>query len=98
MAELILTQEEEESASYMSWDDASLGKAMKMIMVNTVGADQEFNKIAGTSVMLTLIGTMVDADMADRDIEVRGISFKGKELGDFLVHIHRLSDTKDEES
>lgn len=89
MAELILTQEEKDALSYLDWDDASLGRAVKKLAVNTqIESDRKVVMVS--SLAMALCGLMVETNAGTATYEFKGLAQGDKTLGDFIFTVQRV--------
>lgn len=89
MAELILTDEEKASASYLDWDDASIGRGVKKIALEIEDVKGE-DAISWCAGVLMLLARAIDADSEKSVMKVDGFTQAGKPLGDWEVTVRRL--------
>lgn len=86
MAELIITDSERESATYLEWDDAALGKACKkiaLILSDTRGeASMEI-----TAACAFLVSRSIDAGSAETTIRLEGMRIADKQLGTWTISL-----------
>lgn len=90
MAELILTEEERHSLTFLKWDDAALGKACKQVatILNDKKGDQSV-KLTGAAVFI--ISAVLDSGHVDLDLALQGVT-NPKPLGDWQVIVKRLGE------
>ena len=94
MARLILklTKEEKNAPSFLDWDNESIGKACKK-MAWAFEQEMDFEKyrsIAGFGAMLLLVSYAHEANAAELNLTVKGITLKdGKPLGDWLITVKK---------
>jgi len=92
MAELIITDEERQSKSYLDWDDAALGKCMRWASVEfdkrleKDGRDQ----IKGLAVALLYISDMLRFNAQSLTVTANGLTYSGVPLGDLRLTLERL--------
>lgn len=88
MAELILTEKEKADPSYLDWDADALGKTVKKLAIefkDKYGKDTIFHTLAIQLLIDTAI--RINADTLTQTVE--GLSFEGKDLGDWEVVLRR---------
>jgi len=101
MAELILTPEEEASENWIDLDDASLGKVVKAISLKLAahprahssvitGAAPDDDAVSWAGVSMLLIGSCVERNVDEFSSEVRGMTHKDEEWGDWEITVKRL--------
>jgi hypothetical protein len=91
MVQLITTPEEEAAATYLEWDDASLGKLVKaaaLTLEDSAGRDA----IQRTACCARILAAMLAADSDDTTITIKGLTRKGKPLGDWEVRAVRVDE------
>lgn len=91
MAELIITDAEREANSYLDWDDASIGRAVKKLAVKIADMKGEDSISTYAGIML-LLSKAVDSDAGSMTVTVNGLACKGVPLGDWEVVSRRLED------
>lgn len=89
MADLILTEEEKKSKSYLEWDDAALGKAVKKLAL-AIDDVRGKDAIAHNAGMMLLILKAHDANSEITVLTVDGLTCGGESLGDWEVTIKRI--------
>ncbi len=91
MAELILTEEEKASESYLSWDDASLGRACKKAMteIKLATDDSERWLIYSQACASLLIGRAIDVNAAESNYGFKDFSVKGIVKGNWEVIVRK---------
>lgn len=88
MAGLILTKAELAANTFLEWDDASLGRAVKKAAL-TLGDQSGGRTIRVAGVGVVLINELLNADKDSAVLDLRGATYRGKELGDWLIHIEQ---------
>lgn len=94
MAELILTDEERATATYLEWSDEALGKAVKKMALyiqDTRGSDS----IANMAAALLLIDTALKKGKAGYFLELKGVTDGGTPIGDWRVTAELLEPTSE---
>lgn len=90
MAELILTENEQQSANYLEWDDAALGKAVKKLALGIV--DHKGDKALAYTACATMLACMAaDKNAETTVVELLGVTDGGKGVGDWKLTINRLA-------
>ena len=89
MAQLILTEEERCTKTFLEWDDATLGKAVKRT------ADIIHGEAGGRALRLTgaaifIIEEMLKNHADSVTLELTGVTAGAKELGNWGVSIERI--------
>jgi hypothetical protein len=94
MADLILTPEEEKAESFLDWDDASLGRAIKAgLFTLQDSADNTEKLIAYTAAMV--FTTMLAKQNADiLSLNIQDTTWREIPQGDFLITVHRIPKTR----
>jgi hypothetical protein len=92
MAELILTDEEKASNSYLDWDDAALGKLTKKVAltIRDGRADDKLPIIANAAAMM-LVGMAHDSNAETFTLTLGGCTHHGEPVGDWKVTVKRKS-------
>ena len=86
MAELIITDEERESLTYLEWSDEALGRACKQV-ATILGDTHGKHAIPATAAAVFLIDEMTNAGSEQMDIDLTE-AYKGdKSLGNYTVTI-----------
>ena len=96
MVELVLTPEEKATISYFDWDDASLGKFVKMLALHvanypapeTNGMDRA---VLGSAALLLISGTH-DLGANELNIIMEGVFAGDRIVGDWEILVRRTSD------
>lgn len=90
MAELIVTPEEEKAATYLEWDNESLGKLVKMIglMLN-----DEYGKDAAWVTMAAhlLVDLSLKTNSTNTKVNISGCSKDDKPVGDWEIRIRKVN-------
>ena len=70
MAELVMTQQEKDAATWLDLDDEALGKAVKYFASNidTISKEKE-EPVAIVAILVILAGTMRDTNATDATFE-----------------------------
>jgi len=91
MAELVLTDEEKASSSIFEWDDASIGRAIKL-MVPTIfkkeTKDYQSGGFMAAAVVLLALAHESNAEVTTFTID--GVTYGNKSIGDYEIRIRRL--------
>ena len=96
MATLTITDEEREAHSYLDWDDASLGKAVKHAALAMEQSQREKDPDGYVALRLQIPALLISGMMAESnaetmEIETAGVTYKGKPVGDLKVVATRKS-------
>lgn len=89
MAELILTEEEKEAATYLEWNDEAIGKAVKRLAKEMQDNYGEVS-INMEACALFLSCQMYEADKNKYELELLGVTNEEEEYGDFKITIERI--------
>ena len=89
MAELIITDEERASATYLEWDDASIGRGVKKIALK-IGDLKGKLSISFCAGAVSLITKAVDSGAEKSEFTVEGLIDDGQPLGDWKVTVERI--------
>lgn len=90
MAQLIITDEERATASYLDWDDASIGRGVKKIALKIEDIKGE-NAISWCAGAMALIARAIDSNAEQSTMTIEGLTDGGKPLGDWEVTVRNLS-------
>lgn len=89
MAELVLTEEEKESGSYLNWDDENLGKYVKKKAIDLedyYGEDVSQREAA----VVTLLSRIVESDTDMTMMEVEGVTIDGEDIGHWRITFEKV--------
>ena len=90
MAELILTDKEKSDPLYTDWDDAALGKAVKVAastIRDTKGKGMQ--SVLITSVALVLVGIVHENNAEALSLILEGHQSNGEITGDWEIYVMR---------
>lgn len=90
MAQLIITDEERAAASYLDWDDASIGRGVKKIALKLKDVKGE-HSISWSAGAVALIARAVDSNGQQSTMTIEGLVDDGRPLGDWEVTVRRLT-------
>lgn len=96
MAELTLTDEEREAPTYLEWDDADLGKAVKKAaadLADQQGKDSLFALTAG----YILIAVARDTNATTVDLDLKGVTLRGQSHGDWRLTLEQVAEPENAE-
>ena len=89
MAELVLTEEEKESGSYLNWDDESLGKYVKKKAIDL--EDYYGEKVSQReAAVVTLLSRIVESDTDMAMMEVEGVTIDGEDIGHWRITFEKV--------
>lgn len=89
MAKLVTTEEEEETNSFLDWDDESLGKLVKKEALDY----EDYMAVETTKREAALVILLSEVSQKETDIgvmEVRGVTVNGEPLGDWRITFERI--------
>lgn len=91
MAELIITDAERATKTYLEWDDASIGRAVKKL-ATTVADDNGLKSIEWFAAALLLVNFAVEANAEHSEHEIKGVTLDNGEraVGDWIVRLDRV--------
>ena len=109
MADLILSKAEKAAPSYMDWDDASLGRAVRALISNIESSGkeadtkQEMLRLGASSAFFLLVGLAVNSNAATFDMEIEGVEVGvlgggTKKVGKWRLELQQLTDGEFEET
>ena len=89
MAELLVTEAEKAAATYLEWDDASIGKAVKRLAlkIDDLVGDRAMQQLAGGIALMT---AATDKGFIEYVTDIVGLVVEGEELGDWRVTVEKL--------
>jgi len=90
MAKLILTKEERSTLTFLEWDDAAIGKAVKKLAMMFPDKDGGRESLPATAAGVVLISRAIDAGADTFTLKLEGAS-DTKPLGDWLITIKQLA-------
>lgn len=90
MADLILTEEEKNTASYLDWDDVSLGKAVKMLALKI--RDERGDESLSMTACATMLACSVPEDAAGLNFRLDNVTSGDKSLGNWNVAITKIEE------
>lgn len=86
MAELILTENEKQAASYLDWSDEDLGKLVRSIAVNL---KTERESIQAASLAILLAGFVAESGSNRAVFSLTKVAHKGKALGNWIITVEK---------
>ncbi|RYG99903.1 MAG: hypothetical protein EON58_02245 [Alphaproteobacteria bacterium] len=92
MAELVTTREEEDAATYLEWDDAALGKLVKLAMLSISTADAqnsitEIDAIGAAAGVGIVIWKLHGLGMTGMKMAVKDLTCHGESLGSWAFDV-----------
>lgn len=84
MAKLILTEAEKKAATYLEWDDAALGKAVKKLALSIRDSRGE-DSLAQTACATMLVCKAADMNAQTMKMELSGVTDGEKQVGDWQL-------------
>jgi hypothetical protein len=91
MAELILTEEEKASATWLELSDEAVGRLTKKVALDIVEIGNEQGRVWTMSAALILIGLAADKNATASTTRINGFTHGAEKLGDWEVTIKRLA-------
>lgn len=91
MAELLLTDEEKEAATWFELDDAVLGKVVKRTAAGLIGHSRELDRVWWFAAAMLLCGMAHDQNAQKVVQSIEGFEEEGVPLGDWEVIVQRVS-------
>ncbi|HFC8518915.1 TPA: hypothetical protein ACFP41_001797 [Neisseria weaveri] len=86
MAELILTEEEKQAASYLDWSDEALGKLVRKIAANLKN-EKEGIKVTATAMLL--VGFIAETGSTSAEFKMDNITQGETELGNWIIKVSK---------
>jgi hypothetical protein len=93
MAKLTLTEKEKASASYLSWNDAALGRAVKKMALDIEDHHGD-QAIALSSCACMLACSSAERGIARTEINLEGLTEQDEEYGDWTIIIIKNSSAR----
>ena len=92
MAEFTTTQEERDAASYLDWDDETLGKFTKYIALQMAGLDDEdgFRRVTMSSSVLSLVRAAHETNAGTLTLKMENITLEGAPIGNWQIKIKSI--------
>lgn len=90
MAELILTDEEKQSETYLDLDNDSLGKAVKNFAI-TLGDVYGADSIWSTGCATLLIDMCIKTNATTLTHTIEGLTHAGEDRGDWKITVQKIS-------
>ena len=93
MAELILTDEEKATESYLDWDDAAIGKAVKKLAL-AISDTKGDKSMSWHAASLCLVAMAHDSNAGSSEHTIEGVTLnKGQDaIGDWKITTQRTDD------
>lgn len=91
MAELILTETEKKTKSWLDLDDESLGKLVKAMLFKIKDTCEQEKKIFTLSAAIALCVIAHETNADNMKLTIENITSKGKGIGDWKVTIKRIT-------
>ena len=89
MAELELTEEEQEEKSYLNWDDETLGKFVKKKAIELEDYYGE-NVTRQEAAVVTLLAEVIESETNMTVMEVEGVTQDGEDLGHWRITFEKV--------
>lgn len=93
MAKLLCTKKELKAASFLEWDDASIGRLCKMTALKMVFPEdgQKNMPVIASAASLVLVNLTNQANAETCELNQDGVTIKGKSIGDWKITIKKKS-------
>lgn len=92
MAELILTQEEKDTSTYLEWSDEALGKAVKKLALDlSIGDDA----LSMQSMLILMVGVLNKYGADEAVFKLENITYKDTPVGSWKCTIEKISEDSD---
>lgn len=92
MAELILTQEEKDTSTYLEWSNEALGKAVKKLALDlSIGDDA----LTAQSMLLLLINVLNSYGATKAKLKLEGVTYKDSSIGNWKCTIEKITEESD---
>lgn len=89
MAEIVLSEAEKQSPTYLAWSDEAIGKAARVLALK-IGDEYGQEAIYTTIFAAGLAGQASRSNCEELTLEVFGLTEKDRCLGDWKITIERL--------
>ncbi len=89
MAELLLTKEEQDSATFLEWSDETLGRAVKKIAL-ILNDDNGKKALKYTGAAAFLIAVSMDCNSSETIIELEDVTLP-KPVGNWKITLEQLN-------
>ena len=89
MATLTLTDEEEAANSFLSFDDASLGRLVKYGSLKIVALADEKNALCAMTCAMMLVDMAHAANATTLTLELNNANYDGEGIGDWKLTLKR---------
>lgn len=92
MATFEPTEAEKATASYLDWDDETLGKFTKycgLVMEANARDAEGLRRVAAASCAMQLISACIDSNAATLKLELDGHTSRGTPTGDWILTLKR---------
>lgn len=87
MAKLILTEEEKKAASFIEWDDATIGKRVKELALKLMKNHGYNQALFANTAVLLLVGLAHELD-SEKDIyEIEDVTVNGDLIGSWRITV-----------
>ena len=92
MAELILTQEEKDTSTYLEWSDEALGKAVKKLALDlSIGDDA----LSVQSMFILTVGVLNKYGADKTVFKLENVTYKDIPVGSWKCIIEKISEDSD---
>lgn len=89
MAELILTQEEKDSSTYLEWSDEALGKAVKKLALDlSIGDDA----LSMQSMFTVMVGVLNEYGANSAVLKLEDVTYKDSPIGSWKCTIEKITE------
>lgn len=91
---MITTPEEQASTSFLSWDDASLGRAIKAGMFHIDEDAKGSNRLCSMSAMMILVSLAHKSNASTLTMSCEGVTHNGEPDGDWSLVLRKTTAPK----
>jgi len=89
MAELILTQEEKDTSTYLEWSDEALGKAVKKLALDlSIGDDA----LSIQSMLILMVGVLNKYGADNAVLKLEDVTYKDSSIGNWKCTIEKITE------
>lgn len=89
MAELILTQEEKDTSTYLKWSDEALGKAVKKLALDLSMGD---DALSIQSMFILMVGVLNKYGADNAVLKLEDVTYKDSSIGNWKCTIEKITE------
>lgn len=92
MAELILTQEEKDTSTYLEWSDEALDKAVKKLAIDLSTGD---DALSIQSMLILMVGVLNKYGADNAVLKLEGVTYNDSSMGNWKCTIEKITEDTD---